>query len=79
LGDFACRNWPLDVVRVLASSEPHIAQHLKTLTRLVAGGRYYDDLVSEDLANLLGRPPKTLRWALEHNPIVQDQIRAVRT
>ena len=23
----------------------------------------------------IGRLPKTLRWALEHNPIVQDQIR----
>lgn len=63
----------------LASSEPHIAEHLKTLTRLVASGRYYDDLVSDDLADLLGRPPTTLRWALEHHPHVQDQIRAVRT
>jgi hypothetical protein len=64
---------------VLASSEPHIAEHLKTLTRLVASGRYYDDLANDDLANLLGRPPKTLRWALEHHPQIQEQIRAVRT
>jgi NAD(P)H dehydrogenase (quinone) len=63
----------------LGNSEPHIAEHLKTLTRLVACGRYYDDLVSDDLAELLGRPPKTLRWALEHHPVVQDQIRAART
>jgi NAD(P)H dehydrogenase (quinone) len=63
----------------LGSSEPHIAEHLKTLTRLVACGRYYDDLVSDDLAGLLGRPPKTLRWALDHHPVVQEQIRAVRT
>lgn len=60
----------------LASSEPHIAEHLKTLTRLVAGGRYYDNLVSDDLAKLLGRPPKTLRWALENHPHVQNLLRA---
>jgi NAD(P)H dehydrogenase (quinone) len=64
---------------VLASSEPHIAEHLKSLTRLVACGSYYDDLATDDLAHLLGRPPKTLRRALEHHPHVQDQVRAIRT
>lgn len=68
-----------NVDAVLANSEPHIAAHLKILTRLVASGSYYDDLPTDDLANLLGRPPKTLRWALEQHPHVQDQIRAVRT
>jgi hypothetical protein len=55
-----------NIEAALASSEPHIAEHLKTLTRLVACGSYYDDLVSDDLTELLGSPPKTLRWALEH-------------
>ena len=68
-----------NIEAALASSEPHIAEHLKTLTRLVASGSYYDDLPNDDLAELLGRPQKTLRWALEHHPHVQDQIRAVRT
>jgi hypothetical protein len=63
---------------LMAGSDPHIGEHLKTLTRLVAGGRYYDDLANDDLGDLLGRPPKTLRWALEHHSHVQDQVRAVR-
>jgi uncharacterized protein YbjT (DUF2867 family) len=57
------------------ANEPHIGEHLKTLTRLVAGDRYYD-LVSDDLADLLGRPLKTLRWALEHHPHVQNLAQA---
>lgn len=48
---------------------PHTAEHLKTLTRLVAGGRY--DVVTDQLETLLGRPPKTMRWALENNPRLQ--------
>jgi uncharacterized protein YbjT (DUF2867 family) len=53
------------VDRALAEN-PHVAEHLKTLTRLVAGGRY--DVVTDQLENLLGRRPKTVRWALENNP-----------
>lgn len=44
---------------------PHAAEHLKTLTRLVAGGRF--DVVTDQLEILLGRPPKTVRWALANN------------
>ncbi|MEU9063604.1 NAD(P)H-binding protein [Streptomyces sp. NPDC048430] len=51
---------------------PHIAEHLKSLTRLVAGGRYGADGVSEQLETLLGRPPKTVRWALENNPRLRE-------
>ena len=64
---------------VFAASDPHIAEHLKILTRLVACGRYYDDLVTDDLAGLLGRPPKTLGWALEHYPLVHQLVQAART
>jgi NAD(P)H dehydrogenase (quinone) len=62
-----------------ATSDPHIGEHLKTLTRLVACGRYYDDLPTDDLADLLGRPPKTLRWALEHYPLIHQLAQAART
>ncbi|MEQ4725365.1 NAD(P)H-binding protein [Nonomuraea sp. B19D2] len=48
---------------------PHIAEHLKTLTRLVAGGGYRG--VTDQLETLLGRPPKTVRWALENHPRIQ--------
>lgn len=61
----------------LGTRNPHIAEHLKTLTRLVASGRYYD-LVGDDLAGLLGRPPKTLRWALEHYPHVHEALKSAR-
>jgi NAD(P)H dehydrogenase (quinone) len=56
------------VDRALAEN-PHVAEHLKTLTRLVAGGRY--DVVTDQLGNLLGRRPKTVRWALENNPRIR--------
>lgn len=61
----------------LAASKPHNAEHLKTLTRLVASGRYYD-VVPDDLAALLGRPAKTLRWALKHYPHVHQLVQAAR-
>lgn len=61
----------------MASRSPHITEHLKTLTRLVASGRYYD-VGGDDLARLLGRPPKTLRWALEHFPHVHDLVKRAR-
>jgi NAD(P)H dehydrogenase (quinone) len=60
----------------LAATKPHNAEHLKTLTRLVASGRYYD-VVTDDLADLLGRPPKTLRWALQHYPHVHELLQTV--
>lgn len=56
----------------LASRNPHIADHLKTITRLVAGGRY--DVVNEELEKLLGRAPKTVRWALEQNPRIRQAL-----
>ena len=61
-----------------ATRNPHICEHLKTLTRLVASGRYYD-LVGDDLTSLLGRPPKTLRWALEHYPHVHEALKSARS
>lgn len=56
----------------LASRNPHIADHLKTITRLVAGGRY--DVVNDELERLLGRAPKTVRWALEQNPRIRKAL-----
>ncbi|EFL27503.1 conserved hypothetical protein [Streptomyces himastatinicus ATCC 53653] len=48
---------------------PHTAEHLKTLTRLVAGGGYRG--VTDQLETLLGRPPKTVLWALENHPRIR--------
>ncbi|MFD1546172.1 NmrA family NAD(P)-binding protein [Nonomuraea guangzhouensis] len=48
---------------------PHIAEHLKTLTRLIGGGGYRG--VTDQLETLLGRPPKTVRWALENHPRIR--------
>lgn len=61
----------------LAATKPHNAEHLKTLTRLVASGRYYD-VDTDDLPALLGRPAKTLRWALLHYRHVHDVVQRVR-
>jgi NAD(P)H dehydrogenase (quinone) len=58
----------------LASRNPHIADHLKTITRLVAGGRY--DVVNDELERLLGRAPKTVQWALERNPRIRKSVEA---
>jgi NAD(P)H dehydrogenase (quinone) len=48
----------------------HVAAHMKTLTRLVAGGRY--DVVTDQLETLLGRPPRTMRWALQNNAHLRE-------
>ncbi|WP_328409794.1 hypothetical protein OG542_09155 [Streptomyces violaceus] len=44
------------------------AEHLKTLTRLMGGG--YRG-ATDQLETLLGRPPKTVRWALENHPRIR--------
>lgn len=54
------------VDKAVAGRNPHAAEHLKTLTRLIAGGRY--DVVNDELATLLGRPAKDVQWALQNNP-----------
>jgi NAD(P)H dehydrogenase (quinone) len=58
----------------LASRNPHIADHLKIITRVVAGGRY--DVVNDELERLLGRAPKTVQWALERNPRIRKSVEA---
>ena len=60
------------ITPALASRNPHIADHLKTISRLVAGGRY--DVVNDELEKLLGRAPKTVRWALEQNPRIRHAL-----
>jgi NAD(P)H dehydrogenase (quinone) len=60
--------------RAIASRSAHIAEHLGTITRLVAGGRY--DAVSGELERLLGRAPKNVSWALERNPRVRKALEA---
>ncbi|MFF7160890.1 hypothetical protein ACFZBP_05755 [Streptomyces sp. NPDC008086] len=51
------------------ASVPHTAEHLKTLTRLMGGGGYRG--TTDQLETLLGRPPKTVRWALGNHPRIQ--------
>jgi uncharacterized protein YbjT (DUF2867 family) len=49
---------------------PHIAEHLKTLTRIIGRGGY--GTITDELETLLGRRPKTVRWALQHHPRLQQ-------
>jgi uncharacterized protein YbjT (DUF2867 family) len=48
----------------------HAAAHTRTLTRLIAGGRY--DVVTDQLETLLGRPPRTMRWALQNHARLRE-------
>jgi NAD(P)H dehydrogenase (quinone) len=48
----------------------HVAAHLRIQTRLIAGGRY--DVVTDQLESLLGRPPRTMRWALQNNARLRE-------
>jgi NAD(P)H dehydrogenase (quinone) len=48
----------------------HVAEHLRTQTRLIAGGRY--DVVTDELESLLGHPPRTMRWALQNNTRLRE-------
>ncbi|GAA5168882.1 NmrA family NAD(P)-binding protein [Pseudonocardia eucalypti] len=62
-------SWNESYVDSALAELPHTAEHLKTLTRLVAGGGYRG--VTNQLETLLGRPPKTVRWALENHPRIR--------
>jgi uncharacterized protein YbjT (DUF2867 family) len=61
--------WNETYVDTAMAEYPHIAEHLKTLTRLIGGGGYGG--VTDELETLLGRPPKTVRWALENHPRIR--------
>ncbi|MEU6782024.1 NAD(P)H-binding protein [Nonomuraea angiospora] len=52
----------------------HVAAHLKIQTRLIASGRY--DVLSDQLETLLGRPPRTMRWALQNNTRLRELVGA---
>lgn len=56
----------------LGKRDQHVAEHLRTLVRLVAGGRY--DVVNDQLERLLQRAPKTVRWALQNSPRVRKEL-----
>ena len=67
-------SWNTDYIdSALAADKPHNGEHLKTLTRLMACGRYFD-LPTDDLATLLAREPKTLRFALENSARIQADV-----
>ncbi|MFE3140146.1 NAD(P)H-binding protein [Streptomyces scopuliridis] len=61
--------WNETYVDTALAAIPHTAEHLKTLTRLMGGGGYRG--VTDQLETLLGRPPKTVRWALKNHPRIQ--------
>jgi uncharacterized protein YbjT (DUF2867 family) len=61
--------WNKTYVDTAMAEYPHIAEHLKTLTRLIGSGGYTG--VTDQLETLLGRPPKTVRWALENHPRIR--------
>jgi hypothetical protein len=65
--------WNQNDVDSALAELPHTAEHINTLTRLIGGGGYRG--VTDQLETLLGRPPKTVRWALENQP----RIRTVAT
>ncbi|MFJ9023006.1 NmrA family NAD(P)-binding protein [Streptomyces sp. NPDC102259] len=61
--------WNRTYIDPALAAIPHTAEHLKTLTRLMGGGGYRG--TTDQLETLLGRPPKTVRWALENHPRIR--------
>ncbi|MET9969285.1 NAD(P)H-binding protein [Streptomyces sp. NPDC006356] len=61
--------WNETYVDTHMSAYPHIAEHLKTLNRIIGRGGYGG--ITDELETLLGRPGKTVRWALENHPRLQ--------
>jgi uncharacterized protein YbjT (DUF2867 family) len=55
---------------------PHTAEHLKTLTRIIGAGGYGS--ITHQLETLLGRPSKTVRWALQNHPRIQQLATAIQ-
>ncbi|MFD5229017.1 hypothetical protein ACFWJ5_10830 [Streptomyces qaidamensis] len=66
--------WNKTYVDTTMSAYPHIAEHLKTLTRIIGRGGY--GRITDELGTLLGRPPKTVRWALENHPRIRKPAAA---
>jgi uncharacterized protein YbjT (DUF2867 family) len=62
--------WNTTYIDPALGQYPHIAEHLKTLTRIIGNGGYGS--TTDELETLLGRPPKTVRWALERHPRLRD-------
>jgi NAD(P)H dehydrogenase (quinone) len=56
----------------LAARVPHTSEHLRTITRLAAGGRY--EGATGELERLLGRAPKTFKWALARSPRLREAL-----
>ncbi|MBY4207988.1 NmrA family NAD(P)-binding protein [Rhodococcus fascians] len=65
--------WNVEYIDSTAGHNPHGGEHLKTLTRLMASGRYFD-LPTDSLADLLGREPKTMRFALTNSKRIQSNV-----
>ncbi|WP_405816409.1 NmrA family NAD(P)-binding protein [Streptomyces sp. NBC_01390] len=61
--------WNRTYIDPALAAIPHTAEHLRTLTRLMGGGGYRG--TTDQLEILLGRPPKTVRWALENRPRIR--------
>jgi NAD(P)H dehydrogenase (quinone) len=61
--------WNETYVDTALAEFPHTAEHMKTLTRLMGGGGYRG--ATDQLDTLIGRPPKTVRWALENHPRIR--------
>ncbi|RMV46451.1 hypothetical protein ALP10_200256 [Pseudomonas syringae pv. helianthi] len=57
---------------ILAKRSVHTAEHLKVLTRLIAGGRY--EVVTDVLEKLLGRMPTSFGEAMAANSTVNKFI-----
>ncbi|MDJ0396458.1 NmrA family NAD(P)-binding protein [Rhodococcus sp. G-MC3] len=57
--------WNSQYIDGALAEHPHVAQHLASLTKLVAGGRY--NTSTDQLETLLGRRPTSVRTALMTN------------
>ncbi|WP_197517356.1 NmrA family NAD(P)-binding protein [Microbacterium karelineae] len=62
--------WNTKYIDTALGQQPHIAEHLKTLTRIIGRGGY--GTITHQLQNLLGREPMTVRWALANHPRIQE-------
>jgi NAD(P)H dehydrogenase (quinone) len=58
--------WCKTFIDKALAHNPHVAAHLRNLVAFVAGGFY--NVVTDELAQLLGRTPKDVSWALAQHP-----------
>lgn len=69
--------WSKMFIDTALADKPHVAEHLRTLVLLVAGGFY--NVVTDKLEQMLSRTPKEPSWAFAQQPLLKQALQRNET